>query len=130
MPKSQARYLYSELAALVGARLNCLRSGNTEWFNRHEERAEKLVHEHMPSGGGFYSGTKLDFDASHAEKLVFTTSFHHMHESGIYDGWTDHTVTIVPSFAHSLTMRVSGRDRNGIKEYIYEAFRHSLLKED
>jgi hypothetical protein len=131
-----ARYLYSELSSLIQARKNCanvmngLKTGDVkqseEWFNRHEETIESLVRDHMPSGSGFDSGTKIDLDASHADKLVFTTLFHHMDEYGYYDGWTEHTVTVTPSLANRYHIRISGRNRNDIKDLIHEAFSHSL----
>src|SRR5215469_16388627 len=97
-----ARYLYSELSTLIQARKNCQQSNNTEWFDRHSGTIQKLCKQHLPSGSGFDSGTKFDLDASRADKLVFHTSFHHMNESGMYDGWTEHTVTVTPSLAHKL----------------------------
>jgi hypothetical protein len=142
-----ARYLYSELSSLIQARANCLAKmdklnpnavsasmlmGDNEWHktrewkHKHEDFANQLVEEHLPSGSGFDSGTKLDWDASHAEKLVFTTAFHHMDENGYYDGWTEHTVTVTPSLAHGFHMRISGRNRNDIKEYIGDTFREAL----
>lgn len=121
-----ARYLYSELSRLIVARANCERSENNEWLSRHEEMIETLVKNHMPSGSGFDSGTSLDLDASHGDKLVFNTGFHHMNDNGFYSGWTEHRVTVTPSLAGHYHMRVSGRNRNDIKEYIGETFRHSL----
>lgn len=122
-----ARYLYSELASRVQARLNCLNvktatEQSNEWLDKHEETIERLVKQHMPSGSGFDSGTKIDFSASHADKLIFTTSFHHMDEHGYYDGWTDHTVTVTPSLQFKYHLRISGRNRDDIKEIIHEAF--------
>jgi hypothetical protein len=76
----------------------------------------------MPSGSGFDSGTTLDLDASHADKLVFQTSFHHMDENGYYDGWTEHTVTVTPSLRDRYHIRISGRNRNDIKEMIHQSF--------
>lgn len=119
------RYLYSEIASLVQARLNCQTNNNPAWLLRHEDRIEALVKEHLPSGSGFDSGTKIDLDRSHADKLTFTTSFHHMAESGMYDGWTEHTVTVTPSF-NGFHLRVSGRNRNDIKDYISETFDYAL----
>lgn len=131
-----ARYLYSELSNLIQARQNCadimngFRSGDgnnaQEWFHRHEETIDNLVQRHMPSGSGFDSGTALDFDASHADKLVFHTSFHHMNEAGYYDGWTAHKITITPSLSFGFHVRVSGRNRNDIKDYISECFANAL----
>ena len=131
-----ARYLYSELAGLIDARRNRLavRDGFTDgdganaavWVDRHEDTIESLVKDFMPSGSGFDSGTKLDLDASHADKLVFTTSYHHMNEAGYYDGWTEHTVTVTPSLQHRYNLRISGRNRNDIKDYMRQTFDQAL----
>lgn len=53
---------------------------------------------------------------------MFETSVHHMNPDGYYDGWTEHTVTVTPSFIGRFDLKVSGRDRNGIKDYIAEVF--------
>jgi hypothetical protein len=144
-----ARYLYSELAKAIQARRNCDRNHfftptegikshcadcgqiqehknhvRAEWFDRWTDYIDSLM-EQMPSGSGFDSGTKINLGASHAEKLVFTTSFHHMNDCGMYDGWTDHTVTVTPSFS-GFILRVSGRNRNDIKEYIGDTFHEAL----
>jgi len=122
-----ARYLYSELAAKIGAYKRCVASGNTEWRDKHEDRIDEIM-DSMPSGSGFDCGTKLDIDASHDDKLVFTTAFHHMNEFGYYCGWTEHTVTVTPAF-NGVHIRVSGRNRNGIKDYIGEVFHTVLMSE-
>jgi hypothetical protein len=139
----KARYLYSELAIAIQARANCAermngqRNSNNgitsdkqaeEWYDRWDDRITRLVSDHMPSGGGFDNGTKLDLDMSHAERLVFHTSYHHMNDGGYYDGWTEHTVTVTPSFS-GVNLRVSGRNRNDIKDYIHEVFHYSLTQE-
>lgn len=122
----QMKELYRVLATLVQARENCLKVRNTEWFDRHTERIERLVKNYMPSGGGFDSGTTLNLSASYPNKLVFDTSFHHMDEAGYYSGWTEHTVTVTPDLASGYHLKVSGRNRNDIKDYIAECFSHSL----
>ncbi len=123
--------LYSTLASLVQARINCDNATprNDEWFDKHTDRIEELVKEHMPSGSGFDSGTKLDLDLSEPNKLVFLTSFHHMAESGMYDGWTEHTVIVTPDLAFGFRLKITGRDRNQIKEYIRELFQNDLNAE-
>ena len=133
-----ARYLYSELSGLIDANKRRLKDSvspaNTpersqhwrDMADTHETTIERLVKDFMPSGSGFDSGTKLDLDASHADKLVFTTSYHHMDESGSYDGWTEHTVTVTPSLAHAFNIRISGRNRSDIKDYIHQAFSDAL----
>lgn len=114
--------LYKALAQYVTAWCNCIASNNTEWRDKHRERANALVREHMPSGAGFDDGVKLDWDRSSRERLVFCTSFHHMNENGYYDGWTEHTVTVVADFVSDFDMKISGRDRDCIKDHIDVAF--------
>jgi hypothetical protein len=111
-----ARYLYSELSGLIDAITRC----TPDMGNRHKLTIANLIKQHLPSGSGFDNGTAIDVSKSHAEKLVFTTSFHHMNDGG-YDGWTDHTVTVTPSF-QGINIRISGRNRNDIKDAIHEAF--------
>ena len=86
---------------------------------------EAYMKAQAPRGSGFDAGTTLDIDASNATKLVFITSFHHMDEHGGYDGWTEHKVVVTPAF-YDFDTRVTGRDRNRIKEYIGEVF-HTWL---
>lgn len=121
-----SRKLYQILASCLNAIENCRESGNDEWLRQHTETIESLVSNYMPSGSGFDNGTKLDFDASKGgEKLVFSTSYHHM-DDGMYDGWTEHTVTVRPSLIFDFDMKISGRDRNEIKDYMAETFNYAL----
>ena len=45
-----------------------------------------------------------------------------------YDGWTEHTVTVTPSFS-GFNMRISGRNRNDIKDHMHETFYSALHTE-
>jgi hypothetical protein len=119
------RPIYQALASKVVARQNC--SGkNEEWFARHTQDIERLVKEWLPSGSGFDAGTKVDWDKSNAERIVFLTAYHHMNDTGMYDGWTEHAVTVKPSLCFGFTLTISGRDRNQIKDYIAQAFEIAL----
>ena len=113
---------YKELSAALMARENCLKTGNVEWEDKWDTRILEWCDEHLPSGSGFDSGTTFDREESTPEKLIFHTSFHHMNEGGMYDGWTEHTVTVTPSFHLGCYVKVSGRNRNDIKDYIAEMF--------
>ena len=120
--------VYQEIASKIIAMRNCLNNGNGEWHERHRDAIENIMREYMPRGSGFDAGTQFDIcdhvDANR-ERLEFSTSFHHMNESGMYDGWTEHKVIVTPSFA-GFDLRVTGRDRNGIKDYIAETFHNAL----
>jgi len=115
----------NRIATLVVARQNCLASGNDEWLERHTVGLERIVREHLPSGSGFDAGTSIDKVRSRRDRIVFRTSFHHMDENGHYDGWTEHDVVVTPAF-DGFDLRVTGRDRNGIKDYIGDVFHEAL----
>lgn len=85
-----------------------------------------LCKEFMPSGSGFDCGTSFDMNASTINKLVFVTSFHHMSEHGTYTNWTEHNVTVTPSFIGGFDIKVSGRNHNNIKDYIGDTFHTAL----
>ena len=118
---------YKAIAQKIQAMENCEKTGNQEWLTKHRD-AIKGIMDNAPSGSGFDSGTELD-DTSTPKKLVFTTSFHHMNEGGMYDGWTSHTITVKPSLCFDFDLKVSGKDRNQIKDYIGEMFQSFLDEE-
>lgn len=123
------RKLYQVLSARLQARINCNKMGNSEWFDRHTAHIEMLTREHLPSGSGFDAGTSFDFDASTPDKLAFNTSFHHMDEHGGYSGWSEHRVIVSPSLAFDFNLRITGKDKNTIKDYISELFNIALMSE-
>lgn len=118
--------LYERMAVLFNAIGNCRKSGNAEWERKHRDRLDALVKDHMPSGSGIDSGTQFDEAASSDNKLVFRTAFHHMNDAGMYDGWTQHTVTVRPSLAFGIEISVRGRNRNDILEYLHGTFYEAL----
>jgi hypothetical protein len=121
--------VYRTLAGLIEARANCARSGNREWHERHGERLRRIVADYLPSGSGVDSGTTLEVDVSTPERLVFVTAFHHMNGNGFYDGWTQHEVIVTPSLHHEIKLRITGHDRNEIKDYLHEVFHAALTAE-
>jgi hypothetical protein len=118
-----------QLAILVQSRDNCEKANNTEWFSRHENAAEFIVKNTAPSGSGIDCGTKILLDECSAEKLVFQANFHHMNDVGYYDGWTEHKIIVTPSLAHGFNLRVTGRNRNDIKEYLADEYHYWLSQE-
>lgn len=124
-----SRRTYRGLAIAVASRKRCDNGFNPEWFDKWSDRIAGVISDRFPSGSGFDAGTKIDLEKSTGDKLVFHTSFHHMNDGGYYDGWTDHTVTVTPSLEHGFHLKISGRDRNGIKDYIAGQFSHALMTE-
>ena len=94
-------------------------------FQEAAKERQKRIEAALPSGSGFDAGTCI-LKACDAG-IVLETEFHHMDENGSYDGWTQHRVTIRASLTHGICISVSGRNRNGIKEYIADTFYHTMM---
>lgn len=88
---------------------------NGQWVELIEDELKKLPH-----GSGIDSGVKFDWDRSTPEKLYFLLSFHHEYDS--YDRWTDHEIIITPSLQFGYRIKITGINRNDIKEYLYDTF--------
>ena len=117
--------LYQELAQLVDAYHRCEDSGNM-WQVKHRDNIEALAKNLLPHGSGYDSGTTVNIMKSRRDRLVLHTSFHHMNENGFYCGWTEHDVIVTPSLLFGFELLIKGKDRNQIKEMMYEDFRHAL----
>ena len=113
---------YSRIAGLYVAYINCVAVSNKEYENIHMDKIEELVNKYLPRGSGFDVGTALHFEESNRNKLVFVTSFHHMDENGYYDGWTDHKIIITPDLVFGYNIKITGKNKNDIKEYINSRF--------
>jgi len=112
---------YHAIAKALGAMRRGEASNNDEWRSKHSAAIFELCGD-LPSGSGFDSGSRIDLDGSTPDRLVFTTSYHHMNDGGCYDGWTEHTVVVTPSLEMGCHIKVTGRNRNDIKDYIGEQF--------
>ena len=119
---------YHKLSRAIGALARCEACGNTQWAEKWQAALDEIVSE-LPKGGGFDAGTKID-EKSTPERIVFNTAFHHMNETGMYDGWTEHSVILTASLEMGYRLKVTGRDRNDIKSYIHECFGSVLAMDD
>lgn len=122
------RKLYQHIASKLQAVENCIKLGNHDWRDVHADAIDDLVMRYLPRGSGFDNGTTLGGD-SQPNKLVFDTAYHHMNDNGYYDGWTEHAVIVTPDLASGINIRVTGRNRNDIKDYIADTFLHALTQE-
>jgi len=123
--------IYQELASRLTALANCRWTGNMEWEDKHGGAIMNIM-ESAPSGSGFDSGTNIDINdlvvpnsygrSKFRDVLKFNTSFHHMDESGMYCGCTEHVVTVRPSLLFEFTISISGPNRNNIKDFIHDVF--------
>ena len=93
---------------------------NDEWAPKSRDKVSALAEHFLPHGCGFDAGTHVDWKRSKVNRIVLDTQFHHINDGGFYDGWTEHSVVVTPSLAYGFEMRITGRDRNDIKNYIGE----------
>jgi hypothetical protein len=118
--------LIVQIARTLEAHANCVKNNNTEWKIRWEEKLVELEGK-LPHGSGVDNGVEIDMSST-ADKIVLTVSFHHMDENGFYDGWTDHKAIVRPSFG-GINIKITGKNRNEIKEYLADLFHHVLTSE-
>lgn len=118
--------IYQVIAMKTAALNNCIKTGNKEWEEKHGDALDDLEKE-LPRGSGIDAGTTIDREKTTKNKVVLKTEFHHMDENGYYDDWTTHTVIITPSF-DGIDIRITGKNRNEIKDYLNELFHQSLIQ--
>ena len=121
--------VYQALASAIVARANCIKAGNQEWIARHQETIADIARNHLPSGSGVDTGTAIWTNDCTPDKIVLFCSFHHMDESGGYDGWTDHKIIVRPAFIGGFDVDVKGINRNEIKDYLGDLFAEALAAE-
>jgi hypothetical protein len=123
--------VYQVLAYSFVAWQNCVKSGNKEWEDKHEETIKGII-DSLPHGSGIDGTTSFDFDESREEKLVINSSYHSMNDDGYYDGWTDIKLVITPSLAFGFNLKVTGsfpRRYSDTKDYLHETFSYALSEE-
>ncbi len=108
---------YRELAIAI----NWLSTVNDAYRSMAEDKFNRLV-EMLPHGSGLDAGCKVLLEESSGDKIVIQADFHHINEHGYYDGWTEHKVIIRPCLMYGYTIRITGKDRNYIKDYLFNLF--------
>jgi hypothetical protein len=114
---TESTEFYSKLAQAI----QWYKDTNEEYKGIAEDKIKELE-ERLPYGSGFDAGSSVDMKKSTGQKIVIDTAFHHLDENGYYDGWTEHKVIITPCLMYGYKIKVTGRNRNQIKEYIKACF--------
>jgi hypothetical protein len=118
--------LYKILAESIVLYLSSQKQNNTEWTIKALARIKRLQKNYLPSGSGIDCGTTILIDQSKPDKIVLLCEYHHMNDVGYYVGWTSYKVIITPSLSTGFNMNITGRDRNDIKEYLYQTYEYCL----
>lgn len=94
-----------------------------------QDKLNEIARAYLPSGSGIDSGCDIDAERSKPNRIVINFGYHHMDEHGGYTVWTHHDLIIKPDLCFGLTLRITGPDRDMVKEYLYELF-HQCLNEE
>ncbi len=125
---SRVLSVVARIAELVEARANCHANGNAEWFERHTAALSELIRNHLPSGSGIDVGCLLCLASCKRDRIVIDVPFHCMSENGYYTGWRTFKVVATPAF-QSINIEVTGRDVNGVKDYLADLFFEALTQQ-
>ena len=120
---TQHRTILRAFSEALQAMRNCEKSGNAEWHGRWLDYIAKLQSE-LPHGSGLDGKVEFILDKCNATRVVIFVEFHHM-KHGYYVGWTDHKIIVTATHCGP-EIRVTGKDRNGIKDYLAELFDYAL----
>lgn len=124
------RKLYQEMANLILARQNCIKSGNVVWQSNHENRLQELLQE-LPHGSGLDYTWYYDFNKSNQDKIALSSSFHAMDKNGYYDAVIDFTVIIIADLTCDIRLAITGNfgKYQDVKDYLYEMLDYAFTQE-
>jgi hypothetical protein len=114
--------LIQAIMACAGCVERCKANNNAEWLPRWQKRLTSL-YALLPSGSGIDNGTKIR--TMESWKLTLIADFHHMNDQGVYDGWTEHVVTVRPDW-RGIRVNVSGPNRDKIRDHLVELYQCTL----
>ena len=110
-----------KLISLIAQTCDWHKVVNDEYMGECEDRIYKLE-QLLPSGSGIDAGCKIDVERSSSDKVIINFSWHHLDENGYYDGWTDHKLIVKPKLYGDFDLKITGRDKGYIKDYLYDLF--------
>ena len=123
------RPLYMQIAHALQSIQNCKFTGNTEWQERHSDRLEWLLFNHLPSGSGFDDQAILMMEQSGPDNLQFRVYYHPLDDVGAYDEWVICTVIVTPSLVDKVDIDIRGCPlEEGLGDYICETYWDAMTK--
>lgn len=110
-----------KLISLIAQTCDWHKVVNDEYMGECEDRIYKLE-QLLPSGSGIDAGCKIDVEKSSSDKVIITFGYHFMNDAGYYDGWEDYKLIVKPKLWNDFDLRIVGKDRRFIKDYLYDLF--------
>jgi len=92
----------------------------------HSDAIKKIM-DNAPTGAGIET---LNLIHASGKCIEFWCSYHHMNHNGYYDDHSGHCVTVKPDLQFDISIRVNGRNRNDIKDYLGDVFQEWLMMEE
>jgi len=84
-----------------------------------------LLQELLPIGNGIETGCVILLKST-KKRIVIET---HPNDSYETSRWTAHQVIITPSFEREINIRITGKNKDNVKDYLHDIFREALMKE-
>jgi len=119
--------LISRIYRILQAKENCKKANNQNWIDNHEFTLFELERNFLPHGSGIDSGCIIDREFKE-NKVTLNVPYHNMDENGFYCGWSDFKIIVKPEF-DSLDIKIIGKDKFYVKDYLYDLFYTCLNKE-
>ena len=110
-----------KLISLIAQTCDWHKVVNDEYMGECEDRIYKLE-QLLPSGSGIDAGCKIDVEKSSSDKVIITFGYHFLNDAGYYDGWGEYKLIIKPNLSNDFDLRIVGKDRRFIKDYLYDLF--------
>ena len=112
--------LYQKIARVVSQK---------NWAKRAKELS--LLQELLPNGNGIrgQEGLAEILPESTKKRIVIYTTYWHPNDSYETSRWTAHQVIITPSFEREINIRITGKNKDNVKDYLHDIFREALMKE-
>jgi len=89
-----------------------------------------LLQELLPNGNGMRRQINcMILLESTKKRIVIGTAYWHPNDNYETSRWTEHKVVITPSFEGEINIRITGKNENNVKDYLYDIFREALMKE-
>ena len=89
-----------------------------------KESILSMIEQELPHGSGFNNQWLMKLTTP--TRVNAMGEYLCMNENGMYDGWTEHKAIITPSLINDFDIRITGRDRNQIKNYLIGIFDDTL----
>ena len=83
---------------------------------------ERIAKNYLPLGGV----CKIIDEKRYKNRIVIKAQYHVMNDAGYYIGWYTYKIIVKPTFQHGLDFTITGRDYNGLREYVGDCVYNAL----